>query len=86
MATFVFCKNCNNKIYANPSRGNIQMEGNVTYDNVTLDDNSLNFNQGGTLNLGPEGVVKFTSPSKSRIECNQCRMVFDYSTNEFHQE
>ena len=62
------------------------MEGDVTYDNITLDDNSVNFNQGGTLNLGPGGSVNFIGSSKSRIKCEQCGMVFDYSNSEFQQE
>ena len=83
--TFVYCKNCNEKIDANPPQGNVQIEGNVTYNNVTLDSNSLNFGPGGELNFGKGGSVNFTS-SSSRIKCPSCGQVFNYNKNEFHNE
>ena len=83
--SFVYCKNCKEKIEANPPQGNVQIEGNVTYNNVTMDGNSLNFGPGGELNLSNGGSVNFTS-SGSRIKCNSCGKVFAYSKNEFHND
>jgi len=86
MTTFVYCKSCNEKIYANPPKSNVQLEGNVKYNNVNLDGNSINFGAGGELNFGPGGSVNFIAQPNPRIKCPKCGQVFDYSIHEFHEE
>ena len=87
MATCVVCKNCGKKIRAERPKGDIQVEGDVTYRGTQFDGSSINFSTGSELNFGSGGEVRFTAPPKNlKGTCSICQVTCDYSISDIFDE
>jgi len=83
MASYVICKNCGKKIFANRPSGNVQTSGNVQYSGVQFDGNSIKFGSGGRVNFGQNGKISFGNSLKSDVKCPKCGVTLTYSINDF---